>query len=71
MCFLSTSLVQWGAGVACFLVTDPVGATSLNVYNGIGWSGTKRSLVLLKAEEVYEDWVSWCLGKGNRREHLS
>lgn len=41
------------------------------MYKGIGWSGTKRSLVLLKAEEAYEDWVSRCLGKGDRREHLS
>lgn len=66
-----TGAEQWGADVACFLVTDPVGATSLNMYKGIGWSGTKRSLVLLKAEEAYEDWVSRCLGKGDRREHLS
>lgn len=58
MCLLSTSLVLglWGADVACSLVSNPVGDTYLNIYSGMGWSGRNRSLVLLKAEVLYEEF---------------
>lgn len=49
-----------GVDVACSLVSNPVGDTYLHTYNRIGWSGTNRSLVLLKAEEAYAEFlVTW------------
>lgn len=86
MCLLSTSLVLrlWGADVACSLVSNPVGDTYLNIYSGMGWSGRNRSLVLLKAEVLYEEFfvdgrtgLAFMLGEGplvgkrNRGKHLS
>lgn len=86
VCLLSTSLVLglWGADVACSLVSNPVGDTYLNIYSGMGWSGRNRSLVLLKAEVLHEEFfvdgrtgLAFMLGGGplvgkrNRRKHLS